>query len=114
MIRIAVVLPAPFGPRSPTTWPLGTEKEIPFSAWTAPKVFVRSVTSIIRSSRRFETSLDCPPRRVGQAVSRAPLPGGAYDRRPVRSEEATMGRLLAAFLAGVVGGAAGALAVDLV
>src|SRR5579883_3686374 len=36
MARIAVVLPAPLGPRNPTTWPEGTEKESPSRAVTGP------------------------------------------------------------------------------
>ena len=50
MIRIAVVLPAPLGPIRPTTWPRGMENETPRRAWTAPKCFVRSRTSIMVSA----------------------------------------------------------------
>src|SRR5207244_10550187 len=35
--RMAVVLPAPFGPRSPKTSPERTPKLTPSSAWTLPK-----------------------------------------------------------------------------
>jgi len=33
-----VVLPAPFGPRSATNWPLGIERSIPFTAWTVWRI----------------------------------------------------------------------------
>src|SRR5438094_3604925 len=46
-IFIVVVFPAPLGPRNPTTWPCGTENEMPPSAVTAPYRFVRSITSIM-------------------------------------------------------------------
>src|SRR5215472_17614477 len=36
MARIAVVLPAPFGPRKPKTSPAGTSKDSPSSAVTVP------------------------------------------------------------------------------
>ena len=35
-IRTAVVFPAPFGPRSPSTLPAGTEKLTPASARVSP------------------------------------------------------------------------------
>jgi hypothetical protein len=38
MARIAVVLPAPFGPRKPNTWPGGTVKLRSSSATTSPYV----------------------------------------------------------------------------
>ena len=45
-IRMVVVLPAPFGPRSPKTSPLFTEKLTDFTAARAPKYFVRLRVSI--------------------------------------------------------------------
>ena len=36
MIRTSVVLPAPFGPRRPTTSPAETSRSTPRSAWTSP------------------------------------------------------------------------------
>ncbi len=47
MMRIAVVLPAPFGPRKPVTAPGGAWKLTPFRAVAAPYDLVMSVTSII-------------------------------------------------------------------
>src|SRR5437867_1901402 len=46
-MRMVVVLPAPFGPRKPTISPTSTRNEMPRTASTAPKVLVRSRTSII-------------------------------------------------------------------
>src|SRR5215831_9538152 len=40
-IRTAVVLPAPFGPRTPSTVPCGTDRSIPRSARTSPNDLVR-------------------------------------------------------------------------
>jgi hypothetical protein len=45
---MVVVLPAPLGPRKPKTSPLATSKLTPRTASTAPKVFLRSFTSIAR------------------------------------------------------------------
>ena len=44
--RTDVVLPAPFGPSSPSTVPVGTEKSTPSSATTEPNRFWRSSTMI--------------------------------------------------------------------
>src|SRR5947199_8063408 len=46
-MRMVVVLPAPFGPRKPTISPASTRNEMSRTASTAPKVLVRSRTSII-------------------------------------------------------------------
>ena len=45
-IRIAVVFPAPLGPRSPNTERVGTAKSIPSRAITSPNRFVSPSTSI--------------------------------------------------------------------
>src|SRR5215469_12287485 len=45
-IRTAVVLPAPFGPRTPSTVPCGTDRSIPRSARTSPNDLVRPSTRI--------------------------------------------------------------------
>src|SRR5674476_981288 len=42
-IRIVVVLPAPFAPRNPKTWPGWTPNVIPSRAWVSPKRLLRSV-----------------------------------------------------------------------
>ena len=48
MIRIVVVLPAPFAPRKPRIPPGCTVKLTPSSAWTSPKRFVTpSISSAI-------------------------------------------------------------------
>ena len=48
--RIAVVLPAPFGPSSPNTVPSRATMSMPSSARTSPKVLTRPSASIARSS----------------------------------------------------------------
>src|SRR5262249_23085570 len=45
-MRTAVVLPAPFGPRTPSTVPFGTDKSMPRSARTSPNDLVRPSTRI--------------------------------------------------------------------
>ena len=46
-MRMAVVLPAPLGPRSPYTVPSSTEKSTAARAWTSPNDFVMPSTSIV-------------------------------------------------------------------
>jgi hypothetical protein len=41
IMRIVVDLPAPFGPRKPSTSPRSTANETPSTARLAPKVFTR-------------------------------------------------------------------------
>src|SRR5438094_4877688 len=56
IMRMVVDLPAPFGPRKPSTSPLPTSKETPSTASFAPKDLLRFSTLIIRkqiSSRRL-------------------------------------------------------------
>ena len=48
-IRTAVVLPAPLGPRSPSTRPSGTSNDTPFTASTSPKRFTRLSATIAGS-----------------------------------------------------------------
>src|ERR1700730_3387288 len=47
MTRIVVVLPAPFGPRKPVTWPGRTLKVSPSTAVTAPNRLTSWSTSIM-------------------------------------------------------------------
>jgi hypothetical protein len=47
--RMAVVLPAPFGPRKPNTWPGGTVKLSPSSATTSPYVRRKPFSSSVPS-----------------------------------------------------------------
>ena len=49
-MRTAVVLPAPFGPSSPSTLPFGALRSIPSSARTLPKDFSRRSASIAAGS----------------------------------------------------------------
>src|SRR2546423_8415330 len=74
-MRIVVVLPAPFAPRKPKTWPRGTSNDRPSRAWTAPN----------RLARR-STTRDMRPRIVGgsgPAPDPKVRPGGPPDRRHV-------------------------------
>ena len=65
-IRMVVVLPAPLGPRKPTTSPLGTSKETSSTATVGPNRLVR-----------FRTSIMLPLSPVGFSACRPAGPGGA-------------------------------------
>src|SRR5262245_18159707 len=63
IIRIVVVLPAPFGPRNPQRLPRGTSRSRPRTAWTFPKVLetprtlmTASVTSTFRPASGAQPS----------------------------------------------------------
>src|SRR5262245_60227626 len=49
-MRMVVVLPAPLGPRKPTTSPRSTSKVMSSMARTGPKYFVRFLTLIMEAS----------------------------------------------------------------
>ncbi|MNC90861.1 hypothetical protein D3C83_70140 [compost metagenome] len=51
-MRMVVDLPAPFGPRKPSTSPRSTVNETSFTASFAPKAFTRFSTLIIPILRR--------------------------------------------------------------
>ena len=53
IMRMVVDLPAPFGPRKPSTSPLSTVNETPFTAIFGPKAFFRFRTSIMENSGQF-------------------------------------------------------------
>src|SRR5664280_3695869 len=108
-IRIVVVLPAPFAPRNPKTWPGSTAKLIPSRAWVSPKRFRRSVIWRLMSWRgapfagrmgscrpayrpgaiRVAGNADCPgvhpDRSAGRMALVGPPPGGSCPSRPHRS-----------------------------
>src|SRR5436853_5594083 len=50
IIRMVVDLPAPFGPRKPSTSPRSIEKEIPSTARLVPKALAKLLTFIIVSA----------------------------------------------------------------
>src|SRR5262245_10166605 len=58
-MRMVVDLPAPFGPRKPSTSPRSTENETSFTASFVPKLFTRFSTLIIPSSGGYR--LTPPP-----------------------------------------------------
>src|SRR5260221_14563747 len=51
MMRMVVVLPAPFGPRNPWISPGSTERLTPFTAVEEPYVFTQASTAIMASGR---------------------------------------------------------------
>src|SRR5512144_2720890 len=69
IMRIVVVLPAPFGPRRPNASPRGMSKETPSTATVAPNAFRRSRTWIAltpaRVPARGNSSRSEPPRQLG-------------------------------------------------
>src|SRR5438132_12758687 len=89
MIRLAVVLPAPFGPRSPTISPGGTWKDTSSRASVPAKRAVRRVTSItLRAYVRYELAFDAGGRRHSLAP-RAPR----YSTRPLLHGGGVVGAL---------------------
>src|SRR5579859_4724262 len=89
MTRIVVLLPAPFGPRKPVTWPGRTAKLSPSTAVTAPKRLTSWSTSII----------EAPSGRVGPRLEQAGFdgvdrdqPGGQHDVGPVIADAGGHGR----------------------
>src|SRR5688572_8783862 len=63
IMRMAVVLPAPFGPRNPWIWPSPTSREIPSTARKEPYDLTRFRTWIMRFR------LPCRPRPAGGAAA---------------------------------------------
>lgn len=69
--RTVVVLPAPFGPRSPRTEPAGASKDTSLSAWTSPKRFASPRTLTPNSSSIRLLKLSIPYiflRRIAEVV----------------------------------------------
>src|SRR5205814_111554 len=76
-MRMVVVLPAPFGPRKPTISPASTRNEMPRTASTAPKVLVRSRTSIIAWPMRLPGISNRGEQLRGELVQVRETAGGA-------------------------------------
>src|SRR5262245_27047572 len=64
MHRNVVVLPAPFGPRNPVTFPAGAVKLRPSTARWLPYVLVNSRTSITASRVPVSAAVACVPMTV--------------------------------------------------
>src|SRR6266702_7952462 len=85
-MRIVVVLPAPFGPRNPSTSPFTIDKLTSYSACCVPYVLLRCSASIIRCrSSSSDARRDGPPRANGHAVaaSRSDRPASILETEPV-------------------------------
>src|SRR6185369_5001015 len=82
IMRMAVVLPAPLGPRKPWIWPGATSSDTPSTARNEPYDFTRSWTWIMGSGRR--------PRPARGASSLAPrereLDGPRVTRRAAEQD----------------------------
>src|SRR5262245_13194008 len=92
-MRIVVVLPAPFGPTKPTTWPEENANDTSLTARVDPKFFFRLTiwTFIVRSPRLYRKPglvpcgsprFSIPLRRTGWRRRRPdnnPAPGTAAD-----------------------------------
>src|ERR1017187_1142871 len=78
IMRIVVDLPAPFGPRKPSTSPRSTENETPSTARLAPKTFTKFSTLIISRVRiRPERAVEIVVRRAKCKLVFATLSLGA-------------------------------------
>src|SRR5262245_19584984 len=93
-MRMVVVLPAPFGPRKPTTSPLATLKETSRTASTSPYRFESPVTSIKRiHSPSWVDGRRCPrdhrplPAHLYSAVYSAVYFGGRSDSSRERTHK---------------------------
>src|SRR6516164_2643214 len=71
-IRTAVVLPAPFGPRTPSTVPCGTDRSIPRSARTSPNDLVRPSTRIAGPEVGSDSDTHPPEQADSPSNVRAP------------------------------------------
>src|SRR5580704_17825013 len=80
-IRTAVVLPAPFGPRTPSTVPRGTDRSMPRSARTSPNDLVRPSTRMAGPVFICVTTLSS---RAGHLVGVARRPRTYRQRGPDR------------------------------
>src|SRR5579872_360733 len=90
-MRIVVVLPAPFGPRKPYTWPADTPRSSPLTATTDPKRLVRRlqlITSIRPTVRRPRARQRPPTERSCVTIPAMPVSSPAaadHDRSPVQA-----------------------------
>src|SRR3954463_15274421 len=66
IIRMVVLLPAPFGPRKPSTSPFSTVKETPLTATFGPNVFFKFRTLIMIGDGNPQRYFWCGERRDKQ------------------------------------------------
>src|ERR1044071_3797569 len=71
IIRMVVDLPAPFGPRKPSTSPRSTVNEIPSTARFAPKDFTRLSILIIRPGALVVQGGGLSPKNAGVPAGEA-------------------------------------------
>src|SRR5262245_58136393 len=87
-MRMVVDLPAPFGPRKPSTSPRSTVKEMSSTARLAPKVLTRFSILIMFEGRNYRSSLEPPVMRTLAFLAAALLSVQAlaqsYPSKPVR------------------------------
>src|SRR5580658_9861667 len=72
----SVVLPAPFGPMSPVTPPVGTEMDTSLSTWAPPKAMHTSDTSRAGIGHSFDSGYAADRRRRRRGGPPLALPGG--------------------------------------
>src|SRR3954454_6445714 len=85
-MRTAVVFPAPFGPRTPQTLPLGTLRSRPRSAWVSPKDLCSPSATTIGSAMTppLGTMYAVLVARLSYRVLCTQLGGWSGDRRRIR------------------------------
>src|SRR5690554_6949863 len=81
IIRIVVDLPAPFGPRKPSTSPLSTANDTPRTAWIGPKLRLRSFMVSIPS---LLVVAPVPPGGGTEGFARSPPAGSAAEKELFR------------------------------
>src|SRR6476660_3218249 len=82
IMRIEVLLPAPLGPRNPSTSPFSTVNETPFTAFFGPKNFFRSWTRIMQknhypAARKSKSHL--PETLTRLPANKLAIPGRQFD-----------------------------------
>src|ERR1700689_566174 len=82
-MRTAVVLPAPFGPSTPSTVPRGTDRSIPRSARTSPNDLVSPSTRIASSELPCDTTSSSAGRQPETTCRNEPTHTAAVPANPI-------------------------------
>src|SRR3954451_19134316 len=81
-MRMVVDLPAPFGPRKPSTSPRSTVKETPSTARLAPNVLTRLSILIMLEGRNYRSTWEPENHAICRLVCRWPAVGTFSRARP--------------------------------
>src|ERR1035438_2913539 len=90
-MRTAVVLPAPFGPSTPSTVPRGTDRSMPRSACTSPNDLVRPSTRMAGTVLVSVTTSSCAGPPVDTAQRSRTYRQRGPDREPITPSRLVFG-----------------------